>query len=152
MSANQAGRVSPVDMPWTALPSHHCFGCSPENPTGLKLRFGWRSDGGLATTFRLGREHESYPGIVHGGLVGVVCDETMGNLILLRTGRWALTTSMRLRYISPLIVGDEYTCVATVVDSVAGDLCRVSSEILDRAGEAMATATATYRPVDIEEK
>ena len=37
---------------------------------------------GLQARFRLSRSFESYPGVVHGGLTGVICDEVMGNLIV----------------------------------------------------------------------
>jgi acyl-coenzyme A thioesterase PaaI-like protein len=142
--------VTPVAIPWSALPDHRCFGCSPQNPVGLQLQFTWRDDGELATTFTLRREHESYPGVVHGGLVGLICDETMGNLILLKTGLPAFTMSMRLRYISPLAVGVDYTCVATLRNGRDNDMDRAASDVLDTSGEAMATATATYRLVELD--
>ena len=89
-----------VAVPWTVLPDYQCFGCSPHNPHGLELQF-WTHPEGLESRFRLGRAFESYPGMVHGGVVGTVCDETMGNLLVLRAGRSAFTVSLRLRYRCP---------------------------------------------------
>lgn len=137
--------MTPIDIPWTEQPHHHCFGCSPQNETGLRLRFEWHGDEGLSTTFCLQRAYESYPGIVHGGLVGVICDETMGNLILLRTGMAVVTTSMRVRYIAPLAIDAEYRCVATMQADSGNGLVRTAAEVLDAAGEVMAAASATYR-------
>ncbi|MDT3439052.1 PaaI family thioesterase [Pseudofrankia sp. BMG5.37] len=151
-------------VPWSVLDDYHCFGCSPHNPRGLGLRF-TAHDAGIATTFRLDRGHESYPGVVHGGIVSVICDETMGNLIVLRLGRTAFTTGMRLRYLEPLRVGVEYTCVARLrptggrgqaarPDGAAagaeGGVLQAEAEILDAAGALLATATASYLPTPIE--
>ncbi|MCL9760247.1 PaaI family thioesterase [Frankia sp. AiPa1] len=140
------------ELPWAVLADYHCFGCSPHNPHGIALQFTEHPEG-LATTFRLGRSYESYPGVVHGGLLGVVVDETMGNLIVMRTGRVAFTVSLRLRYLAPVTVGAAFTCVARLGRSRPGEpgtdgpLTSATAEILDADGAPAVTATATYRNV-----
>ncbi|MCK9895765.1 PaaI family thioesterase [Frankia sp. AgB32] len=150
------GEYLPV--PWSVLADYRCFGCSPHNPNGLRLRFAARPDGEIDTRFRLGRGFESYPGIVHGGLIGVICDETMGNLIVLRTGLTALTTGMRMRYVTSMRIDADYQCVARLLTTEAdagstpvgaGGLVRAESEILDSAGGLVASASATYRPISM---
>lgn len=136
-----------LDVPWSVLADYHCFGCSPTNPHGMGLRFREHPDG-LMTAFRLGRAHESYPGVVHGGLIGVVCDETMGNLVVLRTGTTAFTTGMRLRYLAPVAVDAAYECVARLRDGHA--LIHADAQIVDADGEIVATASATYQPVPLD--
>ncbi|MCK9904035.1 thioesterase [Parafrankia colletiae] len=146
--------------PWAVLDDYQCFGCSPHNPHGLQLRFRERPDG-LAASFRLGRAHESYPGVVHGGLVGVICDETMGNLLVLRTGRPAFTTAMRVRYLAPMPVDVAHECRARITTELpaadppgsglpANGLISAEADILNAAGDLVATARATYRPVDLD--
>ncbi|ABD13520.1 PaaI family thioesterase [Frankia casuarinae] len=154
-----------LPVPWAVLESYRCFGCSPHNANGLRLRFAFRPDG-IATRFRLDRTHESYPGVVHGGLIGVICDETMGNLIVLRTGLTSFTTGMRLRYVTAMRVNTDYQCVARLQAGTAepvsnptggptggptgaGGLVRAEAEILDAAGSLVAAASATYRPTSM---
>ena len=129
-------------LPWSGRADHHCFGCSPANPGGLRLEF--TEDGDTLTAeFTLDKHFESYPGVVHGGITAVICDETMGNLIVLRQGVPALTTSMRNRYIGVVSVGRPYRCVARA--TFGGDLVPAEAEILDARGQLVATATATYK-------
>ncbi|MEX5636710.1 hotdog domain-containing protein [Parafrankia sp. FMc2] len=166
--------------PWAVLDDYQCFGCSPHNPHGLQLRFRERPDG-LVASFRLGRAHESYPGVVHGGLVGVICDETMGNLLVLRTGRPSFTTAMRVRYLAPMPVDVPHECRARITTELpaadppgtdptapglpapglpatglrgaglpANGLISAEADILNAAGDLVATARATYRPVDLD--
>lgn len=133
-----------VRVPWSVIPDYHCFGCSPHNPSGLRLTFTPHPDG-LQARFRLGRSFESYPGIVHGGLTGVICDEVMGNLIVLARHVPAFTVSQRTRFLAPLLIDREYRCVATL-SAGGGELIRATAEILDGDDAVRAASAATYRP------
>jgi acyl-coenzyme A thioesterase PaaI-like protein len=138
--------MSSPDPPGPLPADYQCFGCSPHNPGGLQLVFEPRGDG-VCSQFRLGRQFESYPGIVHGGIVGVICDETMANLIVLRRRQTAFTVSMRQRFITPLAIGRPYVCVARFAAAYArGRLHHAWAEVLDEDGVVCATATASYQP------
>ncbi|MEV6364440.1 PaaI family thioesterase [Nocardia asteroides] len=142
-------RPATVEVPWSVIPDYHCFGCSPHNPTGLRLTFTPRDDGALVAAFRLGRAFESYPGVVHGGLIGVICDEVMGNLIVLARQVPAFTVSQRTRFLTPLAVGRDYRCVATLPTGRGAGPIPAQAEILDLDGAVCASSTATYQPFDL---
>lgn len=140
-----------VDVPWSVLPDYQCFGCSPANEHGLRLRF-TRTPDGIECALRFDRTFESYPGVVHGGMSTTVCDEIMGNLLVLRTARSVFTTSLRTRYVSPLAIGADYRCVATT-DAAAGDTgpFHARAEILDSDGQAIVFASGSYQPMTAEQ-
>lgn len=138
----------PVEVPWAdAVADFHCFGCSPHNPSGLRLNL-FTHPRGLEARFRLGRRFESYPGLVHGGATSAVCDETMGNLIALTSRRPVFTVAMRLRYVAPLAIDTEYRCVARI--PAADRRYHACCEVLDGQGDLLASATATFQPVDMD--
>ena len=85
--------------------------------------------------------------MVHGGLLGVVCDETMGDLIVLRTGLVAFTTGMRMRYLQPVLVGETCTCVASLSAPGADPTSRRRGRRSHSAGDLVAASSATYRQV-----
>lgn len=140
-----------VDVPWSILPDYQCFGCAPTNEHGLRLRFTRTSDG-IECALRFDGRFASYPGVVHGGISTTVCDEIMGNLLVLRTGRSVFTTSLRTRYVSPLAIGADYRCVATA-DVAAGDTgpFHARAEILAPDGQAVVFATGSYQPMTTEQ-
>jgi acyl-coenzyme A thioesterase PaaI-like protein len=140
-----------IEVPWRVLPDYRCFGCSPSNDRGLRLQFA-HTDGGIECAFELDRTFESYPGVVHGGMSSTICDETMGNLLVLRTGFSVFTVSLRTRYVVPLSVGASYRCVATTAASAGTTgLCQANAQILDSEGSPVVFATGTYRPVTAEQ-
>ncbi|WP_280220343.1 PaaI family thioesterase [Nocardia neocaledoniensis] len=144
-----ADKATAVTVPWSVIPDYHCFGCSPHNAAGLRLSFTPRPDGALVAAFRLGRAFESYPGVVHGGLIGVVCDEVMGNLIVLARNVPAFTVSQRTRFLTPLLIDREYRCVATLPPARGSGPIAAHAEILDADGAVCASSTATYQPFEL---
>ena len=139
--------AEPVRPPWLVLPDYPCFGCSPHNASGLGLRFWQRPDSeDLETPLRFGREHESYPGVVHGGIVTTVCDEIMGNLLVLRSGVTHFTVTLRIRFLSPLAVGADYRCVASLRPEGLSGQRSATADVLAAADRVVASATGTYQP------
>lgn len=150
MTASMEGGGT-IELPWRVLPDYRCFGCSPSNDRGLQLRF-IRTEAGIECTVRFSRAHESYPGVVHGGMSTTVCDEIMGNLLVLRTGLSVFTTSLRARYVSPLSVGTVYRCVATTEVS-AGDRgpYQARAHIVAPDGKPVVFTTGSYQPVTADQ-
>jgi acyl-coenzyme A thioesterase PaaI-like protein len=130
--------MTTVALPWTSS----CFGCSHDNPHGLGLTF-TRDAAGFHTDFDLGGHYSSYPGVVHGGIVALVCDETMGNLIMLDGGAVAVTTSLRMRYVGTVHVGLPHRVTAHLT-SAADSLVKATADVTDARGDLVASATATY--------
>ena len=76
----------------------------------------------------------------------------MGNLVVLRTGSSAFTTSLRTRYVAPLRTGRPYTCRAGLrTEASEGGLLHASATVEDEAGRIMATATAGYQPFSLDD-
>lgn len=97
--------VHPLD-PYTFGPTQLCFGCGPHNPTGLRLKF--ERDGDIIRTrFTLGPGYDGPPGLMHGGLQALVADEVAGWTLVGLHGRIGLTTSLQIRYVTGMKLGEE---------------------------------------------
>lgn len=129
-------------------PTNTCYGCGPEHASGFRLRFE-RDGDAVVTTTRAADHHVGAPGLVHGGLAAVLCDEIAAWAIIANLGRFGFTTSMNVRYKGPLragvdivgrgwIVKDARRLVDTAVTLHQGGELAVEAElrfaILDRAG------------------
>jgi acyl-coenzyme A thioesterase PaaI-like protein len=86
--------------------SSMCFVCGVENQYGLKSRFFELENGEIMAIFQPEKEHQGYPGRLHGGLAATILDETIGRAIMSAYSHdiWGVTVdfSMRLRKPVPL--------------------------------------------------
>ncbi len=54
-------------------PNSICFGCGPANADGLQIR-SFRGENGLVMSFEPSPEHQAFPGMVNGGIIGALLD------------------------------------------------------------------------------
>lgn len=64
------------------------------------------------TTSSLNKEYEGYEGIIHGGIVTLILDETCAKAVI-SSGYKGVTARMKISFIRPLYVGSEFVCRAT---------------------------------------
>ena len=75
-----------------------CFVCGQRNPFGLHLVFRVEGDSVVAD-FQPREEHQGFPGIIHGGIVAAVLDESLGRTSLLgEHPEWTMTGRLEVRY------------------------------------------------------
>jgi acyl-coenzyme A thioesterase PaaI-like protein len=75
-----------------------CFVCGQRNPYGLHLVFGKEGDT-IVADFQPREEHQGFPGIIHGGIVAALLDETLGRTSLLSNQpEWTMTGRLEVRY------------------------------------------------------
>jgi acyl-coenzyme A thioesterase PaaI-like protein len=139
-----------VELPWHAEPSFNCFGCSPRNPIGLKLRMRRLPDGDYATETVFSSDYASYPGIVHGGIVHVLLDEAMGDTLALVHGMLAFSVTLRSKMLLPLRVGVAYLTTARITGQGNGVL-HTEAEIAGPDGELHVMASGTFQPIRSEQ-
>ncbi|MEE2747026.1 MAG: hotdog fold domain-containing protein [Candidatus Thermoplasmatota archaeon] len=54
-------------------PNSICFGCGPANLEGLRIR-SFPIENGLEMKFQPSDEHQAFPGIINGGIIGTLLD------------------------------------------------------------------------------
>jgi acyl-coenzyme A thioesterase PaaI-like protein len=81
-----------------------CVVCGVQNPKGLRIEFVNESDG-VRANWTPAAGWESFPGIVHGGIITTVLDEAMSKAIISRDWQ-ALTAELRVRFHGRVSPGD----------------------------------------------
>jgi acyl-coenzyme A thioesterase PaaI-like protein len=109
------------------LGSKMCFVCGVDNPIGLHLDF-WMDGEQVWTEFTPGQQHQGYPGVLHGGLIAALLDETMGRAAYLKN-LWMVTAKMELSYRKPVPLEQPLTITAHI-DELHGSRMTVTGQLL----------------------
>lgn len=120
-----------------------CFGCGGRNKQGLQLKFSVdEKHRRITTEWTPIKEHQGYADIVHGGIIGLVLDELMGNL-LWKMGSPSVTAEMSVRFLKPAHVGKPLKAEAWIA-SEKGRVCWVEASAKNSAGVVVAEAKARF--------
>jgi uncharacterized protein (TIGR00369 family) len=122
--------------------SRHCFVCGRDNPVGLKVK--WISDpeaGEVRCEVTVPEHFNGYPGVVHGGIVAAILDETAGRALLVGGGVEDLMVTLKLEvaYRRPTPTGAPLVAVGRLVRRSRS---RAEAESELRLGDGTVTATA----------
>lgn len=125
---------------------HHCFGCGPGHPTGLRVRC-FKTPEGVASPVWIAKEYEGPPGAAHGGIVAAYLDEILGGTVLRATGRPAVTGELTIRYRRPVPVEQAVLGRGRLVTD-HGRYVDVEGDLTDpETKEILATAKGRFFPI-----
>lgn len=131
------------------IPKNHCFGCGPDNPDGMKLKFYLDEPRKtFVCRFKLSNRYVGPPGHAHGGVIATILDEAMGKVNKLRHVI-ALTKEMHIEYVRPVPLGKTLV-VEGHERSVRGRVHTNFAEIRNERGEVLARSRGKFIAVDPE--
>jgi acyl-coenzyme A thioesterase PaaI-like protein len=127
--------------------ARYCFGCGSLNPQGLHLDF-QVEEGRVTATFTPEKEHQGFPGQMHGGLVVTLLDEAMG-WCTLGQKIWGVTAKMNVRFREPVPLYQPVT-VSSAVEKDRRRWVVVRAEIRSAEGDILAEADGIFMRVSGE--
>lgn len=119
---------APEDVELTFPEDGGCFGCSPANPAGLRLRFRRLGERVVARHVIAERFHGA-PGVAHGGVVATILDEVSCAAVHLVADQWVMTGELTVRYERPCPVETPLEASAAITDRTHARYWVVEAEI-----------------------
>ena len=139
-----------------AVPGHHhkqrqfgnkCFGCGPQNETGLKLKFVLdEARQRFVCRFRLQGRFVGPPALAHGGIIATILDEAMGKVNKLHN-IVCLTSTMEVTYLKPVPLFKPLI-VEGWEERVRGREHYRAAEIRNPEGEVLASSKGKFIEID----
>ena len=127
-----------------------CFACGVRNEAGLHLVFRQEGDE-VVTEFTADERFQGFPGVVHGGILATLLDETL-NRVAMAEGRMMMTGRLDIRYRRAAPLGHVLRVGARVRSSRARMLqaegtIRLADAGPDENEAIIATAEGIFLPV-----
>lgn len=129
--------------------SKMCFVCGAENPIGLHLDF-WMDDEQVWTEFTPGQQHQGWPGVLHGGIIATLLDETMGRVAFIKR-LWMVTVKMEMTYRKPVPL-EQPLKVAARIEELRGSRMSTLGQVLLPDGSVAVEAHGLYLRIPDRQK
>jgi len=139
------GKESMAGNLWQPLAAvdRECFGCGPENPHGLQMRF--ESNGTmLRSTVKMEQRFRGWSNLIHGGILSTMLDEMMGWTVIILTGKFMLTRTMQVAFKRPVYIGAVLTVTGSIKERVSEKRVLVKAEIRDEEGLVCAESEGEF--------
>ncbi len=114
-----------------------CFVCGLANSFGLHLRFYNTEPGKVVAEYTVPEQYQGYPGVVHGGIVAAMLDETAGRSHMyngskdnVSSPRFMYTAKLEIRYRHNVPIGRQLRLVGTAGKS-KGRMAYASAQLFD---------------------
>ena len=132
--------------------SKMCFVCGLKNLSGLRASFFELENGELLATFNAEDEHQSYPGVMHGGIAAAMLDETVGRAILIKHKEpvWGVTIEFSVRFKKAIPLEKTLRVIGRITRD-SGRLFEGTGEILLPDGSVAAEGKGKYFKKPIED-
>lgn len=125
------------------LQGYNCFACGTVNPIGLNLSF-YRQAEYICSDITLGKNHEGWENVAHGGIASTLLDEIMSWAMIYFRRVFFLTRSMKIKYLRPVPLHELLTAKGKIIQGGNRRLYKAKGLIQDKDKNILARGEATF--------
>jgi acyl-coenzyme A thioesterase PaaI-like protein len=133
----------PVKNPFAGKKGYNCFGCSPDNPIGLRLKFRVEDDLVLSE-WSPGDNYQGWMNVLHGGIQATLMDEIAGWLVLVKLGTAGVTSKMEVRLLKTAHMNRSPFQLKAELKEQQGNIAIIKVELFDSHGQLCADSLMHY--------
>ena len=129
--------------PWIGRDGFNCFGCCPTNNSGLKMEV--YEDGDYITAqWTPGIEHQSWKGVLHGGIQATLMDEVAGWVVVRKLQTTGVTSKMEIQYLKPVSTNGGPLTIRAHIAKQMRNVAIIEAEIINSSNDVCAKSQCTY--------
>jgi uncharacterized protein (TIGR00369 family) len=127
-----------------------CFVCGRKNPAGLYMRFYDNGKDEVYSDYTVASRYQSYPGIVHGGILASMLDEVVGRVAIIGDHHhFMVSVRLEVVYRHPVPVETPLKIKGRIV-RLSGRLGKAQGEIILPDGRVACEASITLADIPAE--
>jgi len=122
---------------------HHCFGCGPANPSGLRMKF-FTDDTSVFSWLKVPGHLIGWDNLIHGGVLSTMLDEIMSWSAIYLLKKMVLTKSITVDFIKPVYVGAELKVEGNIFEKQSRREAVMQGRIYNKEGVLCAKSKGIY--------
>ena len=133
-----------INNPWAGIEGYNCFGCSPDNPLGLRMSFAEDGDY-IVSVWEPSGTFQGWINTLHGGIQATLIDEAAGWVVFKKLRTSGYTSKMDIRYIKPVSTVEGPVTLKARLINQKPMMAFIEVKLYDSHEELCADATCVYR-------
>lgn len=129
--------------PFVKIPGYECFGCSPDNPFGLQMKFHEEGDF-VICTWKPHPHFTGYMDILHGGIQSTLVDEIASWVVFVKLKSGGVTQKIEINYKKPVHINKGNIHLKASLNNVNKRIAEVDVDLCDGENTVCATAKVHY--------
>lgn len=129
--------------PWIGVDGYMCFGCSPDNPYGLKMEF-YEDGDEIVALWNPSKYNQGWIKTLHGGIQCTLMDEIAAWVIARKLQTTGVTSKLNARFLKSISTDEEELTVRSRLLERKRNAVFLKAEIFDSGGELCADADMVY--------
>jgi acyl-coenzyme A thioesterase PaaI-like protein len=132
-----------IKNPFAGKKGYNCFGCSPDNPIGLRLNF--QIEGDIVTCdWTPGTDYQGWMNVLHGGIQATLMDEIAGWLVMVKLGTAGVTSRMEVNLIKTAHMNRSPFHLKAELKEMKENIAIIRVELTDNNGQLCADSLMHY--------
>lgn len=141
--ALKLNKMKKIESRLSAENESNCFGCSPRNPKGLKMKF-FEDEDEVVCFWDPEWYYDGWNGILHGGVSASLLDELGEWLVFSKLDTAGVTTDLNVKYKKPVITTEGKIEIRGKIIRQIKNLVIVEAWILNKNNERCVEANIRY--------
>ncbi len=129
--------------PWKGMKGYNCFGCAPDNESGVKMEF-YEDNDEIVSIWKPRQQFQGWIDTLHGGIQAVLLDEICAWVVLRKLQTTGVTSKMETRYRKPVDTKDSYVVLRASIKECKRNLVIIEARLYNNIGELCTEAICTY--------
>lgn len=132
-----------IKNPWLNQSGYYCFGCSPDNESGVKMTF-YANEHEVVSYWKPESRFQGWVNTLHGGIQSVLLDEICAWALLNELHTSGVTVKMETRFKREVSTNEAYLVLRAHVTEIKRNLVSIQATLSDSNGACCTEAVCTY--------
>jgi acyl-coenzyme A thioesterase PaaI-like protein len=132
-----------ITNPFIGKENYNCFGCSPDNPHGLRMEFFEKGDEILSIWN--GKDYfAGFENILHGGIQATIMDEIASWVVFVKLETGGFTSNLNVQYKQPVSLDKGNITIRASLKEMKKNIAFIDVSLFDGDGKLCSVAVAQY--------
>lgn len=125
------------------MEGYNCFGCSPDNESGLNMQF--YDDGDyIVSEWKPHKGFQGYKNVLHGGIQVTMMDEIASWVVQVKIGTAGVTSKIETRFFQPVFITENKITLKAKVQKIERNIAVIEASVYNSAGELCSQSFVSY--------